>query len=147
MTKRYKVVLDTNVFIHGWFYGDEDCQTILKLVKKRKIYIGFSQDSIGELMYVSKNFARNFIRKEENRLSFMSDISKLFYYGSSANISQIPDIDTIKDKTDLMFVKCAFVYEADFLVSNDYRSGMFDIDGQSFHVVNTSDFLKVYKES
>jgi predicted nucleic acid-binding protein len=57
------------------------------------------------------------------------------------------NIRNVNDKTDLMFVHCAIKYGADFLVSNDFRSGMFNLDSSyDFNVVSTSDFLSLVKE-
>lgn len=146
MTKKYKVVIDTNIFIQGWFYGNLNCQTILKLIRDNKIYLGFSQDSIGELLYVTKNFARKFIDDKNDRLKTLNYISKLFYYGSSVNIADMDDVSEIKDKTDLMFVQCAIGYNADFIISNDYKSGMFDVSQYSFNVLSAEDFIELINE-
>jgi predicted nucleic acid-binding protein len=57
------------------------------------------------------------------------------------------DINEIVDKTDLMFVHCAIKYNADYVISNDFKSGMFNLDSNySFEVVNTSEFLQLYNE-
>ncbi|MCP3738802.1 putative toxin-antitoxin system toxin component, PIN family [Rossellomorea sp. BNER] len=147
MSKRYKVVIDTNVFIRGWFYNDLNCRLILDMIKKRKLYLAFSQDSIGELLYVTKNFSRRHISNDSDRLTLLNGISKLFYYGSSANTVGMVDVDKVIDKTDLMFVHCAIKYGADYIISNDFKSGMFNLDSKySFNVVDTNEFIRLINE-
>ncbi len=56
------------------------------------------------------------------------------------------DVSEIKDKTDLMFVQCAIGYNADFIISNDYKSGMFDVSQYSFNVLSAEDFIELINE-
>ncbi|MFS0765934.1 putative toxin-antitoxin system toxin component, PIN family [Peribacillus phoenicis] len=147
--KIYKTVIDTNVFIKAWFFNDSECQEILDLVKNRKIYLAFSQDSIGELMYVTKNFARQYLSSDKKKqIALIEGVAKLFLYGSSVNTVGMEDIPEVKDKTDLMFVHCAIGYkDSDFLISNDFKSGMFDVDSTySFRVISSSEFLEFLNE-
>lgn len=147
--KKYKVVLDTNVFINGWFNGEEDpvCDTITNLIDSRQFYLAFSQDTIGELIYVTKNYARHLIPNNRERVELLSKVGKMFLFGSSTNVSDMEDIPEVVDKTDLMFVHCALKSDADFLVTRDFKSGMFNVNNlSSFSVITPEEFLAVLDE-
>ena len=139
-----KVVLDTNIFIKGWFGEDEVCQKIMNLIDKRKMYLSFGQDTIGELIYLTKNFARRFIVDRNNQVGIVQDVAKLFYYASSVNT-----LDTISEKTkdefDDMFMKCATEGKVDYLVTDDFKSGMHDIESLPFTVLSSREFMKLYE--
>jgi predicted nucleic acid-binding protein len=68
MKSKTKVVLDTNVVIDGLFQISESCSKILDYVDSGEIQLYFSQDTIGELIYIVKNFAANHINEERDRL-------------------------------------------------------------------------------
>ncbi|WP_241735429.1 PIN domain-containing protein, partial [Anoxybacillus flavithermus] len=75
--------LDTNIFIAAWFEESTECEKILELVKNRKIRLLFAQDTIGELIYLVKNFARYNIDDVSERILLLKWIVELFYYSLS----------------------------------------------------------------
>lgn len=139
-----KVVVDTNVFIHGWFYNNQSCIDILQLIDDEKIQLIFGQETIGELVYNIKIFSRHNMNKIEERIELLEYLMKLFYYSTSVNTMKMKekDLPDIRDPYDIMFVKCAIKGNANYIVTNDLKSGMFNIEGMDFKVLNSEDFIK-----
>jgi len=139
-----KIVLDTNIFINGLFSSEEDNEyiKIMNMVDNKQIYLLFSQDTIGELVYVAKNFARHNIIDIKNRILLLQYIMESFYYSTSVNtINTItPEIN---DKYDDMFLKCAMKGKANYLISDDFKSGMHNIDSLGFKVLSAKDFCEM----
>lgn len=131
MKSKPKVVLDTNIFINGWFFFDKFCIKILNMFKNKEIRFLFAQDIIGELVYVTKNFSRHYINDEKERILTLERIVKIFYYSTSINT---------KDTNSP-----AIKGEADYLISNDFNSGMHDINEFKFKVVSAEDFCKLFE--
>lgn len=148
MANKLKVVIDTNVFIYGWFGDNEFCDKILDLIDNRKLQLLFAQDTIGELIYVTKNFVRHNLKNVSDRLNALQAITVLFYYGTSVNTMKT-DYQKSSDSYDDMFLKCAIQGEADYLISDDIESGMHsnDIKKLGVKVVTSEEFIKIYEES
>ena len=142
-----KIVLDTNIFINGLFSSEEDNEyiKIMNMVDNKQIYLLFSQDTIGELVYVAKNFARHNIIDIKNRILLLQYIMESFYYSTSVNtINTItPEIN---DKYDDMFLKIVIESDADYLISDDLKSGMHDVDKFGFKVMSAKDFCEMIKD-
>jgi len=142
-----KIVLDTNIFINGLFSSEEDNEyiKIMNMVDNKQIYLLFSQDTIGELVYVAKNFARYNIIDIKNRILLLQYIMESFYYSTSVNTinTVTPEIN---DKFDSMFLKCAMKGKADYLISDDFKSGMHDVDKLGFKVLSARDFCEMVKD-
>lgn len=139
MRSRIKVVLDTNIFIKGWFGDDPHCQRIMDWTDQRKLYLSFGQDTIGELMYMVKNFARHNLKGDKDaQVRMLENVAKLFLISTSVNT-----MDTIyepsNDKYDDMFLKCAIEGEVDYLVTDDLRSGLHKKD-YPFRIVTSDKF-------
>ena len=66
-----------------------------------------------------------------------------FYYSTSVNtINTItPEIN---DKYDDMFLKCAIEGNADYLVSDDFNSGMHVVENIGFKVVSSDKFIELF---
>lgn len=144
-----KVVVDTNIFINGWFSDNKSCVDILQLVDYQKVQLIFGQETIGELVYNIKNFSRHNINKVEDRIELLEYLMKIFYYSTSVNTMNMKeeDIPSIKDPYDIMFVKCAIKGNADYIITNDIKSGMLNMSDVSFKVMNSEDFIKSVKIS
>ncbi|MDI6812167.1 MAG: putative toxin-antitoxin system toxin component, PIN family [Desulfitobacteriaceae bacterium] len=146
MKRTIKAVIDTQIFIKSWFankYGY--CDQILDLIDQGTIRPVFSQDTIGELMLITKNFAYHVIEDKENRLEILQNLARMFLDAISVNTQ-----DTIgpklKDETDEMFLKAAIKGEADFLISDDFRSGLHQIDLEGIRIVSSEEFIAIYQE-
>lgn len=141
MKNKPKVVIDTNIFINGWFFDNDSAIKVLNLIDKRKLQLLFGQDTIGELFYVTKNFARKHIKETRDVIKFLNGIIPLFYYSTSVNTMEVK-CPTTKDKYDNMFIRCAVQGKADYLVTDDFKSGMHKIKGLDFKVLSSRDFVK-----
>ncbi|MDD2361941.1 MAG: putative toxin-antitoxin system toxin component, PIN family [Oscillospiraceae bacterium] len=145
MKNSVKVVLDTNIFINGLFNDSVSCSQILDCIDKRTIRLYFSQDTIGELFYVIKNFARNQIDSPEEREDLLHNISDLFLYSMSVNTKNT-ETKKSKDKYDDMFIECAETGKVNYLISDDIKSGLHEMQFEKFKVLNSIDFVKTLEE-
>ena len=146
MKNRLKIVVDTNIFIDGLLSFEEEnnkyCVKIINMINSKQFYLLFSQDTIGELVYVAKNFARHNISNIYDRVSLLQYLIELFYFSKSVNTSHTISPE-INDKYDDMFLKCAIEGQADYLISDDFKSGMHSIDELGFKVMNARGFCKM----
>jgi len=142
-----KIVLDTNIFINGLFSSKEDNEyiKIMNMVDNKQIYLLFSQDTIGELVYVAKNFARHNVADIKNRILLLQYIMESFYYSTSVNTINTSSPE-INDKFDSMFLKCAMKGKANYLISDDFKSGMHGIDKLGFKVMSAKEFCEMIED-
>ncbi|KNZ70421.1 PilT protein domain-containing protein [Thermincola ferriacetica] len=145
MRNKPRVVIDTNIFVKSWFDGDEVCNEILSLVDNNKIKLLFSQETIGELFYIVKKFSVKNMSSKRPRLRLLFLLSEVFYEADSVNT-----IDTecpkLNDKYDEMFLKCALEGNADYLITDDFKSGLHSVEGFRVKIVSSEDFMKIYKK-
>ncbi|MFZ5945822.1 MAG: putative toxin-antitoxin system toxin component, PIN family [Bacillota bacterium] len=138
-----KVVIDTNIFINSWFDNEPYCDQITALVDDNKLRLMFSQDMIGELFYIAKKYAIKHMSSEKPRLALLYNISDIIYKSESVNtINTI--CATLEDVYDEMFLKCAIEGKADFLISNDFKSGLHNTKNLKTTIINSSDFINLY---
>lgn len=139
------VVFDTNVFIDGLIGFREDCEQIIDLFNKRIYRTLFSQDTIGELIYVSKNIANHEFDDKSLKINFLHSINDMFFFSKSINTLDVKFNLPIycNDKFDDMFLECAVAGEADYLVTNDEKSGLLEIVHYPFRVITSYDFLEM----
>jgi len=145
MKNKKKVVIDTNIFINGWYTKDKHCNNIIKMIKNRQLQLLFSQDTIGELIYIVKGFARRYHDNKYDTINDLKDIMVLFYYGTTINTKNTKSPE-INDKYDDIFLKCAIEGDVDYLISDDLNSGMHDINKFGFKVLNSKDFCKMIEK-
>lgn len=143
MNRRIKVVLDTNVFINALFFQEPSSVQIIKLVQARKIELVFSQDTLGELMYVIKSFVEKKITDPKKQEKVFLGIAKLIFFSETVNISGMGDIPEIKDKEDVKFMNTAIAAEADYLVTRDFRSGLNTVSWVACSVLTPYQFMNV----
>jgi putative PIN family toxin of toxin-antitoxin system len=140
-----KAVLDTNIFIASWFEESIECEKILELVKNRKIRLLFAQDTIGELIYLTKNFARHNIDDVYERILLLKGIAELFYHSLSINTMKT-EIENSNDEYDDMFLKCAIEGKADYLITDDIKHGLHEREYNHLKIYTSEDFIKQYEE-
>lgn len=149
MKNKLKVVIDTNIFMYGWFSENKTfCTDIMELVEAQKLHLLFAQDTIGELMYISKNFARFHIDEEDERILLLQNIAELFHHSTSVNTVGTKSVE-LHDDNDNMFLKCAVKGQADYLISDDFKSGLHDdsiLTDSGIKVVSSEEFIKIFKE-
>lgn len=138
-------VLDTNIFISAWFRESEEADKILSLVANRKMRLQFAQDTIGELVYLVKNFARYNISEKSFRVTLLNEVMKLFYYSHSVNTMNT-EIARTNDKYDDMFLKCAIEGSSDYLITDDIKSGMLERSNGSLTVMTSTGFVEEYEK-
>ncbi|WP_144524712.1 putative toxin-antitoxin system toxin component, PIN family [Bacillus sp. DE0042] len=143
MNKKVKVVLDTNVFIQALFFQNPSPVKIIKLVQAREIELVFSQDTMGELMYVIKSFVENRISDAKKQETVFLGIAKLIFFSETVNIAGMGDIPEIVDKEDLMFMNTAIASDADYLVTTDFRSGLNTVSGIACNVLTPYQFMEI----
>ncbi|MGG7149693.1 putative toxin-antitoxin system toxin component, PIN family [Clostridium neonatale] len=123
--KKLKLVIDTNIFIRGIFLQKTyfHCVTLLELLENENIELVFSQDTIGELLYVIKNFAKHTSYSYDEQLETLYNVSKIFYDSNSVNT-----VETVapkcSDMFDDMFLKCYIQGNADYIITDDFKSEM-----------------------
>ena len=144
---KLKAVVDTNIFIDGLFSSDESkkyCVKIIEMIDNKKIQLLFAQDTIGELVYVIKNFTRHNIDDIKERISILQYLMELFYYSTSINTKDAicPEIN---DKYDYMFLKTAITGNAEYLISDDLKSGMHNVKNLGFKILNAKDFCMLFE--
>lgn len=139
------VVLDTNVIIDGLTGNRLDCDKIIDYFNDRKYRTLFSQETIGELIYVSKIVANKEFNDMETKQFFLHYMSNLFFFSKSVYTLDVKGKLPIycNDIYDDMFLECALAGNADFLVTNDYKSGLHSIDDYNFKIINSKEFLKL----
>lgn len=145
MKDRVKVVIDTNVLIDGWFFEKPAANRILDLIDERKLYLLFAQDTIGELLYVAKNFARHHIDEKAEQLNFLHEVTTLFYYSKSVNTMDTK-IESSNDPYDDMFLKCAIEGEAEYLITDDFEHGLHSRQFDRLKVVSSDEFVRIFDE-
>ena len=139
---KYRVVIDTNIFIYGWFGDHPACDKILDLVDNREIQLLFSQETIGELVYITKNFAQHNLQSSSDQIAALQLIMILFHHGLSVNTLYV-DSPSLHDPQDEKFLKCALKGKADFLITDDFKHGMKDIG--SIKIVSSDEFIRIYE--
>jgi putative PIN family toxin of toxin-antitoxin system len=122
MKNKLRVVIDTNVFMKAWFEDVEVYLKLMELIDSRKLVLLFSQDTIGELMYMIKQYSIIKINKDIIRVQLMHELADLFFYGISVNTSETT-CPNINDSNDEMFLKCATEGKAEFLISAFFNIG------------------------
>lgn len=147
---KIKIIIDTNVFVNGIIFADKhlDCTKLLQLIgdaiDTNKAELVFSQDTIGELIYVMKNMVKHNVDSIEQQLEFLHSIIDLIYISYAVNTSNTKLKVECLDSTDNMFLKCAIQSKANYIISNDIKSGLHKIKDK-FKVVTASQFIDLFK--
>jgi putative PIN family toxin of toxin-antitoxin system len=143
-----RVVIDTNVFIDGLLGFKDSSERIMELFRDIKITVIFSQDTIGEFVYVSKIIAKKYIKDIHDRMEFLNYIMYIFYHSQSINTidQNIKLMVRCKDERDDMFLDCAFYGHADYLITDDIKSGLHEIDLEGLTILTSDEFMKLITE-
>jgi predicted nucleic acid-binding protein len=81
---------------------------------------------------------------EKPRILLLQSVAELFYWSDSVDTSKT-ECPKINDKYDEMFLKCAIEGNAEYLISDDFKSGMHDIDINQIKIVGSKDFVSIYE--
>ncbi len=142
MRNRIKVVIDTNIFIDGWFTDKPSSNRIMELIDERKLQLLFAQDTIGELIYVAKNFARHNLDDRQEQVEFLHEIATLFYYSTSVNTMNT-EITPTNDPYDDMFLKCAIEGKAAYFITDDFKHGLHKKVFKGLRVISSQEFVEM----
>jgi len=145
MGRKYNLVVDTNIFLQGLNDFDENAFYLVDLIEAKKVNLVFSGDTFGELIYMIKHWTRKNIDSKRDRLSMLYDFVDLFYNSLSYNPTDII-CPVINDKLDNKFLECAIVSNCDFLVTNDYRSGMHKVKECKFWITDAKGFMDMFNK-
>lgn len=138
-----RAVIDTNIFINSWFDDKKSCNEVLSLIERNKIKLSFSQETIGELMYMTKKYSIKYMSSFIPRQQLLNKVSELFLYSESVNTSET-SCPEVKDKLDEMFVKTSIENNVDYLITDDFRSGMHSLKGLKFRTLSSEQFMELY---
>lgn len=106
------VVLDTNVFISGFFW-EGNSRTILNLWKEDKILLIISMEIISEIVKVLKDFK---IQMPDIQRKELIDL----IISKSSIVQPLERINIVKDDpSDNKFIEVAVFGHADYIVSQD----------------------------
>ena len=114
----YKVTLDTNVILSGYFHRDEHCMEVLELVPDHlQWYISpFIAKECADVMR-KKIFRKGLRRKGKTIDDVLQDIaarSILVYPTSKISV-------VVEDPSDDHILECAYDSGSDWLLSNDHH--------------------------
>lgn len=109
--KKFKVVLDTNIFVSSTFWQG-DPHKIIKLAIDKIIEIYISPEILNELEKVLK---RDF---KEDKEFIDRQTALILEYGNL--VRPINKLNIVKeDPDDNKIIECAFTAKADFIITND----------------------------
>ncbi|MBM7598082.1 putative PIN family toxin of toxin-antitoxin system [Virgibacillus halotolerans] len=144
-----RIVVDTNVFI-GAIFGEEtsDSANLLATLDENGVRIVFSQEFIGELMYIMKRHCNSLGLDYESTRQALINITDLFQQGKSTNTRHLDRelIPVINDPDDQMLVEAAYSSDADYLITWDKKSGILDLDGYSFKCCTPLEYMQDLEE-
>lgn len=148
MKNKPKIVVDTNVFANGLLYFDDDCEKIMNLFDENKVTFLFSQNTAGEFFYVLEKMARKHVQGVDTRTEFLNHLVYIFYHSRSVNttFSTVTPIPKCEDPEDDIFLELAVHGKADYLVTDDIKSGMHNVDLEDTVVLTSIEFMKLYNE-
>lgn len=144
-----KIIVDTNVFIYGtvlqksYKEASDTINILLDLLEKDIIELVFSQETVGELVYVLKNIVKHKVRDVTKRKIYMCQVIMLFYEGYSVNTVNTV-APTCKDPNDNMFLKCAIESNTKYLISDDIKSDMGKVVLPNTMVLTAKEFIDEY---
>ena len=129
---KYRVVLDTNVFISGLLYGG-NCEKILELFEKDRIKLLISPKTHAELLIKLKEFnlADEFIEKHN-----------ILIQAKAIKILPKKKVKLSRDPKDNMFLELCLAGNGDYLISGDRDL----IDLKSFkntQIITPKEFLDI----
>lgn len=143
---KYKIIVDTNVFVH-YFFDDEDeaSSYIIDHIDDYGRFL-FSHNTIGELLYILKKISNDNHFSYEDIESILHSAVDMFLYGKSESTSKkMIDKDSlpqINDPDDQMFIELAYAGNADYIISYDKRSGLFNLENVPFTCYTPKEFIK-----
>ncbi|MET1250005.1 putative toxin-antitoxin system toxin component, PIN family [Sporolactobacillus sp. STCC-11] len=140
---KYKIIVDTNVFIHYFFDGDEASSYLIDHIDDFGRFL-FSHNTIGELLYILKKISHDYHFTNEDIEAILHSAVDMFLYGKSVStkLINVDELPVIRDHDDQMFIELAYAGNADYIISYDKRSGLFDLENAPFSCYTPKEFFK-----
>lgn len=130
-----RIILDTNVFVSGIFWGGVPLQ-ILQAWEDKKLKFVFSQEILEEYIQVTHRLAK----KYQSRLDITLTLEVVMTYGELAS-PVLLDKPISCDPDDDKFIACALGAECFLIVSGD--SDLLDVSGHAgIKVLKPGEFVK-----
>lgn len=106
---KYKVVLDTNIFISGLLYGG-NCERILRLFKDEHIELLISPQTHAEVLRKLPNFrlGEDYIDRQNTQIQT-----------KATKVTPQIKVDVCRDPKDNMFLELTQEGKADYLITGD----------------------------
>jgi len=136
--KKLKVVIDTNVFISSFFNRYGTPGKIIDLWKTEKIILCISSGVLEE--YVEVLLRLGFTEKTELK-ELLDLFQKQFNISASPKSLKFSAVKEVPE--DDMFIECAVVNNADYIVSGDkhlLKLGLF----RNIKILSPADFIKLF---
>ncbi|WP_368658663.1 putative toxin-antitoxin system toxin component, PIN family [Metabacillus halosaccharovorans] len=130
-----KLVVDTCVFVEGLF-GEENNSSaqLLAQLDTLGVRLIFSQEMIGELLYILKREGNKIGLNDEEIMDILTDAISLFQKGKSTNtkFNRSHRVIRVIDPDDQMFIDAAFSSNATHIITLDKKSGILSLTGVPF---------------
>jgi predicted nucleic acid-binding protein len=81
---------------------------------------------------------------KKERQEYLYNLSDIFLDAISVNTLET-ECPKLNDKFDEMFLKTAIKGEADFIISNDFRSGIHNTEISGIKIASAKDFVSLYE--
>ena len=105
-----KIVIDTNLFVAGYFNKDSASAKILKMVKERKLQMLWTEEIKEEVERIIENI--------KAKKKFQREIQKIFREENKVEPRfRIKEIK--EDPEDNKFLECAYFGKAEVIISSD----------------------------
>lgn len=150
MNGKLRIVMDTNVFLDAWFEDEDWCEKVNSIIDSRRLQLLFSQDTIGELIYVAKTHAIKIMNRDTIRIILMHKTADLFFYGTSVNTKDTKCIKLI-DSDDEMFLKCAIEGNAEYIITSNIKhfgnaKNISNRKGRIVKIVRPAEFISMFND-
>ena len=136
--EKIKVVLDTNVFISSFFNRYGAPGKIIDLWKTEEIILCISSKILEEYIEVLLRLGIN----EKNELKELLNIFQK-QFNISVSLKSLKISAVKEDPDDDMFIECAIVNNAEFIVSGDKHLLKLRVFG-NIKIVSPVDFIKLF---
>jgi len=144
-----RLVIDTCVFVEGIFKEDANpSKLLLESLDQLDARLVFSQNMIGELMYILKRSCNHFGFDEEETSEILFLATSWFRIGKSTNtrkIEQDKKRPKSLDKDDQMFIDAAYSSKASHIITLDKKSGILKLKNVPFICCTPESYLTSIK--
>jgi len=135
-----KVVIDTNVFISSFFWGNP--KKIIDLWKKGEIKLCLSREIVDEYVEVLKRLGLQNESELQELLNTFSEGHNIIFSATTPSLKIIE-----QDPDDNMFIECAVALRCSYIISGDKHLKQVK-NYMGIKIVNSKEFLIIqHRES